>query len=349
MLFFSSFTMLLIGVVSLQTSTGEDFSSLTSSTISHVAFGLIGLVTMITITHMPSDMLKAISPSGYLFSLLLLGLVLLVGDESFGARRWLKLGPLSFQPMELAKITTILMIAFIGSRYRPGFIPLCLVLVIAGIPTFMILLQPDLGSTLVLIFSCTLMIFLWGMPWKTVVALILLSVGLLPVAASIIPSYQLDRIATFIDPSRDPLGSGYTAKQIDIALNGSGLWGNSFFSESQALAGISVRNSDFVFAQWLETTGAFGGILVCGLVIIVMSRGVALAANQNMAFNQLAILGLTSLFTIQSIVHIGVNTRFIPTTGITLPLISAGGSSVISVFILMGLLQSMNRTRHEYP
>ena len=323
-------------MISLQTTTGEDFSSLTSSTISHMAFGLIGLITMITISHMPSDMLKAISPSGYLFSLLLLGLVLLVGDESFGARRWLKLGPLSFQPMELAKITTVLMIAFIGSRFRPGFIPLCLVLVIAGIPTFMILLQPDLGSTLVLIFSCTLMIFLWGMPWKTVVALILLSVGLLPVA-------------TFIDPSRDPLGSGYTAKQIDIALNGSGLWGNSFFSESQALAGISVRNSDFVFAQWLESTGAFGGILVCGLVIIVMSRGVALAANQNMAFNQLAILGLTSLFTIQSIVHIGVNTRFIPTTGITLPLISAGGSSVISVFILMGLLQSMNRTRHEYP
>jgi len=174
-------------------------------------------------------------------------------------------------------------------------------------------------------------------------------VGLLPVAASIIPSYQLDRIATFIDPSRDPLGSGYTAKQIDLALNGSGLWGEGFFSESQALAGIAVRNSDFVFAQWLEATGAFGGILIIALIILIVSRGIATAVRQNIIFNQLATLGLTSLFAIQSLVHIGVNTRFIPTTGITLPLISAGGSSVISVFILIGLLQSMNLKHSEYP
>ncbi|MDG1839630.1 MAG: FtsW/RodA/SpoVE family cell cycle protein [Dehalococcoidia bacterium] len=340
--------MLLIGVASLQIATGENFNVLTPATVNHIAFGLIGLVVMITITYVPNEMLKAVAPSGYVFSLVLLALVILVGDESFGAKRWLRLGPLSFQPMELAKISTILMIAFIGSRYRPALIPLCLVLIITGIPTLMILLQPDLGSTLVLTFSCILTIFAWGMPWKTVIAFVLLAVGLLPVAASIIPSYQLDRIATFIDPSRDPLGSGYTAKQIDIALNGSGFWGNGFFSESQALAGISVRNSDFVFAQWLEATGAFGGILVCGLIILIVSRGITTATKQNVIFNQLVILGLTSLFAIQSLVHIGVNTRFIPTTGITLPLISAGGSSVISVFILIGLLQSMNRLRYEY-
>ncbi|HIE84086.1 MAG TPA: rod shape-determining protein RodA, partial [Dehalococcoidia bacterium] len=186
---------------------------------------------MITITYMPNQMLKTLAPSGYFVSLLLLALVLLIGDESFGATRWLRLGPLTFQPTELVKISTILMIAFVGSKYRPGLIPLCLVLIIAVIPTLMILSQPDLGSTLVLTFSCILMIFIWGVSWKVVIAFGLLSVGLLPVAASIVPSYQLDRIATFIDPSRDPLGSGYTAKQIDLALNGSGLWGEGFFSE----------------------------------------------------------------------------------------------------------------------
>lgn len=341
--------MLLIGVISLQTSTGENFNSLTSPTLSHIAFGLIGLLVMITVTHMPNQMLKVLTPSGYLFSLLLLALVLVIGDETFGARRWLRLGSLSFQPMELTKISTILMIAFIGSRYRPGLIPLCLVLIIAGIPTLMILLQPDLGSTLVLTFSCILMIFIWGVPWKVVLAFVLLTTGLLPVGASIVPSYQLDRISTFIDPSRDPLGSGYTAKQIDLALNGSGFWGDGFFSESQALSGIAVRNSDFVFAQWLEATGAFGGILICALIILIVSRGIATAVRHNALFNRLVILGLSSLFAIQSLVHIGVNTRFIPTTGITLPLISAGGSSVISVFILIGLLQSMNLRRSEYP
>ena len=341
--------MLLIGVISLQSSTGENFYSLTSFTLNHIVFGLVGLLAMITITYMPNPMLKTLTPSGYFVSLLLLALVLFIGDESFGATRWLRLGPLTFQPMELAKISTILMIAFVGSRYPPSPIPLCLVLIIAVIPTLMILLQPDLGSTLVLTFSCILVIFIWGVPWKVVIAFGLLSVGLLPVAASIIPSYQLDRIATFIDPSRDPLGSGYTAKQIDLALNGSGLWGEGFFSESQALAGIAVRNSDFVFAQWLEATGAFGGILIIALIILIVSRGIATAVRQNIIFNQLATLGLTSLFAIQSLVHIGVNTRFIPTTGITLPLISAGGSSVISVFILIGLLQSMNLRHSEYP
>ncbi len=340
-IFLSVFLITAIGVLTIQGASGEHFSNFSQVTRNQIFFVVLGFLVMITVSYLPVDILEALTPLIYIAGIAILLLVLLLGDESFGAQRWLSLGPIRFQPMEITKITTMLMLAYIASRNLPHFGPLLINAIVLGIPTILILLQPDLGSTLVIVVSSFLVIVAWGTSVKMLTGLLVGGIGLLPILGALIPGYQLERIATFIDPTTDPLGAGYTAKQLDIALSKAQLFGVSFTSEESALDGISVRNSDFIFAQLLEFSSVAVGLVVVLLFALVVWRAILIRPEPTSEFQKLATLGLISLMTIQVVVHIGVNVRFLPTTGITMPLMSAGGSSLISMFILIGLLQSI--------
>jgi len=341
LIFLSVFLITAIGVLTIQGASGEPFSDFSQVTRNQIFFVALGFLVMVTVSYLPIDILESTTPFIYLLGIAVLLLVLILGDEVFGAQRWLSLGPIRFQPMEITKITTILMLAYIASRKPPQLGPLLIIATIIGIPTILILLQPDLGSTLVIVGSSLLVVIAWGTSIKTLAGLLVAGISLLPVLGASLPNYQLERISTFIDPTKDPLGAGYTAKQLDLALSKAQLFGVSFTSKESALEGISVRDSDFIFAQLLEFSSVAVGLGVVVLFALIVWRCIPIRLDAASEFRRLATLGLISLMIIQVVVHIGVNIRFLPTTGITMPLMSAGGSSLISMFILIGLLQSM--------
>lgn len=288
--------------------------------------------------------LKNFSWGFYFLTLILLIATFAIGQATRGSIRWITLGPLKLQASEIAKPLLIIFFAHFAStqnlnRFKNIFISTILFL----IPAFLIFRQPDLGSTLVFTSLWLGIVFAAGLPVKYLITGIIGFSILLPFSWNFLKDYQRARLTTFIDPLSDPLTSGYNLIQSIIAVGSGQIFGRGLGQGTQSqLSFLPERHTDFIFASLAEELGFFGAILLISLFVIVLLRILHTAKNAPDSFGALICFGAFSMLVFQIFINIGMNIGLVPITGITLPLISFGGSSLLSTLISLGLVASVS-------
>jgi rod shape determining protein RodA len=297
--------------------------------------------------------------------LLLLIIVLVAGSTRMGAARWFALGPINFQPSELAKMSVLLALArfFAYTKLPPDSKRrLAISLLMTAVPAMLILKQPDLGTALVYF---VLLISLWffsGLPPLFLVLIIsplLFAVGvtvanlifgmMTPLVWNRLADYQRMRIVIFLDPGRDPLRAGYQIIQSIISIGSGGLFGKGYLGGSQTrLEYLPVRHTDFVFSVLGEELGFIGGAIVIGLLAFIVYRGLQIAAKCRSTFLGTLSWGVVTIIFFQAVVNIGMTLGLMPVTGLPLPFVSYGGTSLVFFWVLIGLLVLADRHWLDY-
>jgi rod shape determining protein RodA len=281
----------------------------------------------------------------YFLSLLFLVLVLFSG-EIRGASSWLRLGPFNFEPIEFVKIIIILLLAkYFSSRHIEMYRIRHLIVsgVYIGLPALIISLQPDIGSILVLASIWLGIIVISGIKVRHLFVISLILIILLAVSwFFILRDYQKERVLTFLNPEEDPYGRGYHISQSLIAVGSGGLFGQGLTDNSQAgLKFLPDQHTDFIFAALAEQRGLIGVFFLMGFFIFLFWRVIKIALLSLNNFSRLFAIGLAVMFFSQIVINVGMNMAILPITGLTLPLVSYGGSSLVSIFLSLGVLQSI--------
>lgn len=311
-----------------------------------VIWAVLGIIVMLSVSGIDYYKLKNPAFFGYIFGLLSLIAVLVVGKTINGAKSWILLGPMSFQPSELAKPLVVLELARILSQkqkqiqsLREGLGPPLLSL---GVVCGLIMLQPDLGTTMVLLLTGFTMLF--------VARARFIHLGLLAGAGTVLAavfmtmkSYRIERLETFIDPWKDPLGSGYQIVQSLYAIGSGGLFGLGLGRSKQKYLWLPEEHNDFIFAVIGEELGFIGAAGVLLLYALLAGRGLQVARKAPDTFGRLLGAGLTSMILVEAIINLAVVTGSMPVTGVTLPFISYGGSSLLFKLLGMGILLNVSR------
>jgi rod shape determining protein RodA len=305
---------------------------------------LVALGVMWVFANIPPHYLMRMSVPAYVIGLLLLIGVALFGDIVNGARRWLNLGITRIQPSELMKIAVPIMLAWYFDRYEATLrmknyaIAAALLLV----PVFFIARQPDLGTAVLILASGCYVIFLAGLSWRVIAGMVLAAAASLPLVWSVLHDYQRQRVLTLLDPSQDPLGAGYHTIQSTIALGSGGLVGKGWLSGSQThLDFIPERTTDFIFAVYSEEFGLIGNAVLLILFLLVIGRGAAISSNAPSLFARLLGGAVTLTFFTYAFVNMGMVSGILPVVGVPLPLISYGGTSLVTICLGLGILMSI--------
>jgi rod shape determining protein RodA len=332
--------LLLVSTAVVYSASGESMDRL----IGHVTNILVGLIVLVVVANIPPHILAKLGPPLYGLGILLLIGVALFGEVRNGSRRWLNLGFGAIQPSELLKIALPLMLAWYFQR-RAGILRLkdfFLAALLVVVPLLLILRQPDLG-TAILIAACGFyLLFFAGLPWKIIAALAVAVGAFLPVAWNMMHDYQRQRILTLFDPGSDPLGAGYHIIQSTIAIGSGGLLGKGWMEGTQSrLDFIPERTTDFVFAVFGEEFGLLGGILLVSLYLGIVVRGLLIASRGATLFARL-MAGVISLNLFTCVfVNMGMVSGILPVVGVPLPLMSYGGTAMLTLMIGFGILMSM--------
>jgi len=315
-----------------------------------IIFFVIGLLLFFLAGRANYSFFRFLAGSLYIVSLVLLVGLLFFGSVIHGTRGWFVIGGLSFQPVELAKLSVVLILALLTSREARSFKTLGFFLksfVLVLLPSLLIIAQPDFGSVLVLWFIWFTVIILAGVRRRKE---LILQIG--AICRSIharfflFKDYQKERFLTFLDPARDPLNRGYNVTQSMIAVGSGNFFGRGlgFGSQSQ-LRFLPETHTDFIFAVIGEELGFVGSFFVVGLFGLLFFRLFRIMQTARDDFSLFTIIGLAALLFFQFLVNVGMNIGLLPVTGITLPFMSAGGSSFLISFLLIGLAQSIYRAR----
>lgn len=311
---------------------------------------LVGLGVMFLTLFYDYRHLERLAYPLYLAGMVLLLLVMVAGKTVSGSKRWLVLGPVSFQPSEFLKIALILVLArFWNQRLKPGPLsfrdllwPLFLILV----PAVLIARQPDLGSAILVTLVGGSLVLLGGVNGRTLAwggAAVLLAV---PSAWPFLREYQRQRLLTFLDPERDPLGSGYHIIQSKIAVGSGQFWGKGFLQGTQSqLHFLPEQHTDFVFSVFAEEWGFVGSGVVVLLYLLLILWGLVIARHCKDCFGQMLAIGVTALLFWQIFINLCMVTGLLPVVGIPLPLFSYGGSSLITTMLALGLLLNLRMRR----
>ena len=276
--------------------------------------------------------------------LLMLVAVALFGDVRNGARRWLPLGFASIQPSELMKIAMPLMLASYFHRHEQTlrFREYAVALVLLAVPTWMIARQPDLGTALLVASAGFYVIFLAGLSWKVIAGAAAGVLASLPILWGVLHDYQRRRFLTLIDPSSDPLGAGYHIIQSTIAVGSGGIIGKGWLKGTQThLEFIPERATDFIFAVYSEEFGLIGNSILLVLYLALIMRGLMIAANAPTFFTRLLAGAVTLTFFTYAVVNMGMVSGLLPVVGVPLPLVSYGGTSLVTLFLGIGILMSI--------
>jgi rod shape determining protein RodA len=309
---------------------------------------VIALGLLFAVAQMPPAQLARWALAIYAAGILLLVLVHFFGDVGKGAQRWLELGVLRFQPSELMKIAVPLLLASILSEkgVPPGFLRICACCVLILVPAAIIAKQPDLGTALLIGAAGFAVLFVAGISWKLLAGLGLLAASSLPVLWYMLHDYQRRRILTFLDPEQDPLGAGYHIIQSEIAIGSGGIYGKGWLNGTQShLDFLPERSTDFIFAVYSEEFGLMGVILLICIYMFVIARGLQIALNSQHTFGRLMGAGIILTFFVYVFVNMGMVTGQLPVVGVPLPLISAGGSSLVTLMIGFGMLMGIQTHR----
>ncbi len=303
-----------------------------------VALG-IGLVLFVGILLWGDEKLDFLMWVGYWLSVVALVIPIIEGTITRGSRRWIELGFASFQPSEVTRIVLIWVFAVFMGKRKPGLFNLLVYVAMLGIPFVTMMFQPDLGSALVLTLGWLGVLLARGVPKKYLLIGIMLFGILLPVGWQVLHDYQKQRIATFLNPANDPLGSGYNVIQARLAVGSGQFWGKGLGQGTQShLRFLPEHHTDFMYASLAEEFGFVGTGVLLGLYGLMYARMVVASQGTENIVSQLVILGLfLSLFG-QTIINIGMNLGILPVTGVTLPLLSYGGSSLISVWVMLAIV-----------
>ena len=309
---------------------------------------IAALVVMRVMAQIPPARLMRLALPVYLFGLLLLIAVALFGDISKGARRWLNLGVMRVQPSELMKIAMPLLLAWYFQqresmlRISDWFVALLMLL----IPVGLIARQPDLGTAILVLAAGCYVIFFAGLSWKIIIGLGVAAIAALPMAWTLLHDYQRDRILTLIDPEKDPLGRGFHIIQSTIAIGSGGIFGKGWRNGTQTqLDFLPERHTDFIFAVYSEEFGLIANIALLVLYALLLARGLMIAANGATLFSRLLAGAITMIFFTYAFVNMGMVSGILPVVGVPLPLVSYGGTALVTLFLGIGILMSIQNNR----
>jgi len=309
---------------------------------------LVALAIMWMFANIPPHYLMRLAVPVYLIGLLLLVGVALTGEVVNGARRWLHVGVTRIQPSELMKIAVPLMLAWYFDRYEAtlrlrNFIFGAILLIV---PVGLIVRQPDLGTAVLILASGAYTLFLAGLSWRVIAGMGIAAGASLPLLWSVMHDYQRQRILTLIDPTQDPLGTGYHTIQSTIAVGSGGLFGKGWLNGTQAhLDFIPERTTDFIFAVFSEEFGLIGNSIMLVLFLLVIARGMVITANAPTLFARLIAGAITLTFFTYAFVNMGMVSGILPVVGVPLPLVSYGGTSLVTICLGFGILMSVQTHR----
>jgi len=309
----------------------------------------VALAVMLAVAQVPPKMLRMWSPWLFGVGLLLLAAVLIAGDLGGGAQRWLDLGFVRFQPSEIMKLAVPMMAAwYLHDRpLPPRFRELLIVLLLVALPAVLIARQPDLGTALMVGSAGMLVILLGGLRLRLIILLAAAAAALAPVLWHFMHDYQRRRVLTFFNPETDPLGAGYHIIQSKIAIGSGGLFGKGWGNGSQAqLEFLPERSTDFIFAVLGEEFGLIGLLLLLAAYLLVIGRGLYIALQAQDTFGRLLAGSISLTFFVYVFVNTGMVTGLLPVVGVPLPLVSYGGSSMVTLMAGFGILMSINGHRN---
>ena len=319
----------------------------------------IGLVLMLVVMATDHRWVRILAPLVYAASVGGLALVLTMGSTVNGSRSWLMVGGLSIQPSEFAKLAVVIGMALVVAeraegrwRARVGVVDATAMLAVAAVPTALILLQPDLGTMLVLSAIVFGVLAAAGTPrrWLGLLGLGAGAAGFAAIVGGWLKDYQLDRFLAFTNPDLDPRGAGYNVEQARIAVGNGGLFGQGLFEGSQTQSGfVPEQHTDFVFTVAGEELGLVGAGLLIALLAIVIWRALLIAARTDDVFGRVAAAGIACWLGFQAFQNIGMCLGIMPVTGVPLPFVSYGGSSMFAGMLAVGLLQNIHLRARSAP
>jgi rod shape determining protein RodA len=313
----------------------------------------VGLVLMVAVTLVDYQLLSRVAYPLLAVGIFLLVVVFLFGRVASGARRWLVLGPLSFQPSELVKVFLVLSFARYftevhregGLRCRDLLIPLGMVVV----PFALIAKQPDLGTALVLFFVASTLIFASGFPLKMLMLITGAGLIAMPIGWTFLKDYQKVRVITLLNPDFDPLGAGYHSWQSKIAIGSGGFWGKGWLAGTQSgLNFLPEKHTDFIFAVFAEEWGFVGTAILIVLYLLLVLRGIHIAYAAKDRLGSLIATGIVAMLSVYILFNIGMTVGLTPVVGLPLPLFSYGGSSMLATMVAIGLLLNIRMRRFLY-
>ncbi len=315
-----------------------------------VVYIIAGLVLMFVVTHMDYHALMQRVYPMYIASVVLLFVVLVIGKRAFGSTRWIVLpAGVHLQVSEFAKIAVVLLVARFLSEIRTEILETRDLLKLAGmvlVPMALIAKEPDLGTALTYLPILGIGIFLAGMHWKYWVTIALVALVVVPIGFSHLEPYQKGRIVTFLDPERDPRGDGYQLIQSKIAVGAGGTWGKGVTKGTQTqLRFLPVPHTDFIFSAFAEEHGFIGVMFVLVLYFVLLMQVVQDAQTSPDRAGMYICMGVGALLLFHILVNVGMVVGRMPVTGIPLPLMSYGGSSIWSTFLMLGLVNSVRVRR----
>ncbi len=322
------------------------YSSSKELAIQQSIFTLVGLLGFFIISHFEVRSIKNLIKPLYFITIALLLLVLFLDIETRGSVRWIPLGLFNVQPSEFAKPVLILLLASFWSKNLPSWINIFKSLLLSSPLIFLIFKQPDLGSALTIVAIWIGMLFAGRISVKKILILILIITITAPTGWLFLHDYQKQRITSFLSPEADPLGRGYNSIQSTIAVGSGELLGRGLGHGTQSrLQFLPEFRTDFIFASIAEEMGFLGSLIILTLYLFLIAYSIKIAVHLDNMFNYLIIMGVLSMLIFQFFVNCGMNLGLLPITGITLPLISYGGSSLIATLISLGLIASAGKNK----
>jgi len=336
------------GLVVLYSASGENFAQVQRQMIRlGLAYGVMLVAAQIT----PST-LQRWSPWLYTVGIAMLIAVLLFGEVGKGAQRWLDLGVIRFQPSEMVKLAVPMMIAWYlaDKKLPPNWRNLLVAAVMIIAPVLMIAKQPDLGTSLLVASAGIFALFLAGISWRLIFGFLGAGAAAAPVLWYLMRDYQRQRVLTFLDPEKDPLGAGYHIIQSKIAIGSGGTYGKGWLNGTQSqLDFLPERHTDFIFAVLSEEFGLVGVIALLLIYLFIILRGLYIATQAQDTFGRLLAGALTLVFFVYLFVNTGMVSGLLPVVGVPLPLVSYGGTSLVTLMAGFGILMSIHTHRKLLP
>jgi rod shape determining protein RodA len=305
----------------------------------------LALFALWLFAQVPPQTLMRLALPAYLAGLALLVGVALFGEVRNGARRWLSLGFTTLQPSEVMKIAVPLVLAWYFHRHEESLRLRDFVVagVMLAIPVGLIARQPDLGTALLIFASGFFVIFLAGLSWKVLGTLVAVVAAAIPFVWPMLHDYQRQRVLTLLDPSQDPLGAGYHIIQSTIAIGSGGMLGKGWLNGTQAqLDFVPERSTDFILAVFGEEFGLVGNVVLMILYLLIIARGMMITANASTVFSRLAAGAITLTFFTYAFVNMGMVSGILPVVGVPLPMVSYGGTALLSMLAGFGILMSIS-------
>ena len=344
-----------LSIVLLYSATSERLEGPSGMHLKQLVWAVVGLVSMFAVLCIDYQTLCRYAYVSYGVLLVSLVIVLLFGRVVNGSQRWLVLGPWHVQTSELAKPVLILVLARYFTEHTPAstaaltFRDLLLPVLLVGLPFGLIVKQPNLSTAMVLVVLLAVMALMIGLRRTTLSTLLLLGVGMLPLAWTLVlKDYQRERLLTLLNPQPDLLGAGYHSWQSKIAIGSGGLWGKGLLAGTQSrLSFLPERHTDFIFAVLAEEVGFAGVVLLLCLFICLLMHGFIIAYRSRDRLGALIATGVVTMLAVQIFLNIGMTIGLVPIIGLPLPLMSYGGSSLVMTFLCLGLLMNVRMRRFK--